>query len=249
MNYWGDIDIELIKIITYRFQKDWLTLSIFILLGFILAHMGFEQDKESYLSFLNTVAGVVATLIGFIGIFVVYRLQNITNIRDNYAYQINILKSELKPYENDILITQYNQPDIINRQLDRIKEIITTIDREIDREIDSQSADTKRISILSADRSILKKIEYTLELILKNISLEKSFSMHKDYILFAMCSIFLFVVSIAFSHNNFLNDCCTVIFNNWNYVKMSFTGLLFGLFFIVLKDLASMLTKLLMHES
>jgi|LGVC01.1.fsa_nt_gb hypothetical protein len=230
--------MELIKIITDRFQKDWSTLLIFILLGCLLACMKFELDKESYLSFLQTAAGVVAALIGFIGIFFVYKLQNIIDITKYYMGQINILKSELKIYKNNILIIQ-PQPDKINKQLDEIKRIIEQLD---------QTGHQSVVDIKLSDRTILVEIEYILKLILKNIDLEKSFSLHKESILFAMCCIFLFVISIAFNQLNFLNDSCTMIFNIWKYVKMPFTGLLFGLFFIVMMDLASMLTNLLVVD-
>jgi hypothetical protein len=154
--------MELIKIITDRFQKDWATLLIFILLGCLLACMKFELDKESYLSFLQTAAGVVAALIGFIGIFFVYKLQNIIDITKYYMGQINILKSELKIYKNNILIIQ-PQPDKINKQLDEIKRIIEQLD---------QTGHQSVVDIKLSDRTILVEIEYILKLILKNIDLE-----------------------------------------------------------------------------
>ncbi len=227
----------MIDIVTAKCKTNWFDIVAFVFLGFFLALIGFDLDKESYLSLFNTTATIVAALIGFIGIFVVYKLQNILDIRKYYINRISLLKNELKIYKNNILIIQY-QPDRINSQLDEVKRIIG----ELDYRIDSQRADAYHIS----DRQILKEIEYTLGLILENIDLEKGFSPHKDSFLFAISSILLFSIPIAFNHINFLDDSYVMIFDYWRFVKMPFAGLLFGLFFIVLKDLSNMLKNYFM---
>ena len=242
--------MNIIKIVTNKVQKNWLLILIFILLGFILACLGFELDKESYSSIFITAAGTVASLIGFIGIFVVYKLQNIRDIRKYHINNISILKNELKIYGNNILIAKY-KPDEINTQLIEIERIIGELDYEIEfrsRQIDPTSY-RPEISYMTSDLHILNQIKYNLELILENIDLEKKIDPHKDSFLFAIYSIFLFTIALAFNNIHFLNDNYVIIFDHWRYVKMPFMGLLFGLFFIVLKDLARMLTKLFLEYS
>lgn len=237
--------MKIIMIIIDRVLKNGWLILIFILLGFILACMGFELDKESYSSIFITAAGTVASLIGFIGIFIVYKLQNIRDIRKYYINNISILKNKLKIYKNNILIVKY-KPDEINTQLNEIKRIIDKLDSDIEillKKSDSESL-RPRIPDMTSDSHILNQIKYNLELILENIDLEKKIDPHKDSILFAIYSIFLFMIALAFNNIHFLNDNYIIVFDHWRYVKMPFMGLLFGLFFIVLKDLARMLTKL-----
>lgn len=237
--------MKIIMIIIDRVLKNGWLILIFILLGFILACMGFELDKESYSSIFITAAGTVASLIGFIGIFIVYKFQNIRDIRKYHINNISILKNELKNYKNNILIVNY-KPDEINRQLIETKRIIGKLDSEI--EIQSKKTDETsfrpRTPDMISDFQILNQIQYNLELILENIDLEKKIDPHKDSFLFAIYSIFLFMIALAFNNIHFLNDNYIIVFDHWRYVKMPFMGLLFGFFFIVLKDLARMLTKL-----
>lgn len=232
------INLKIIRIITNRFKKNWLSLLIFILFGFTLSSMGFELNKESYSSIFRTAASVVATLIGFIGIFAVYKLQNILDIKKHHINRIGTLKTELKIYKNNISIIQY-EPDKIDLQLGDIKRIIEVLEIQIN----SKTTSVDRISDLISDNQILKEIKYILELILENIDLQKEFNPHRDSFLFAIFSIFLFMIPLAFHNVHFLNNNYMIIFDNWRFLKMPFTGLFFGLFFIVLKDLASMLTE------
>ncbi len=228
--------MEMFSILINKIKKNWSILFIFTFLGFFLALMGFNLDKESYLYLFSTVATIVATLIGFIGIFVVYKLQNIQNNRSYYIDNVNNLKNKIKIYK--FLLIEYQQ-DKIERQLTEINRWIEVLGRKID----SGVANSHEVT----ERQTAEEIKYNLELIRDNIKLEIQFSPDKDSFLVAIYGIFFFMIPIALNHINFSNPKYMLIFNNWEFmiVKMSFTWLLFGLFFIILKDLTNMLKQFL----
>lgn len=123
--------VKIIKIVTSKIQKNWMFILIFMFLGFVLACMGFELDDKSYLSMCVTAMTTVASLIGFLGIFVIYKLQNFHNLKNYHIDIINKLKDELKEYKGSILIVQYKS-GIINEQLAKIESTIETLNENIE---------------------------------------------------------------------------------------------------------------------
>lgn len=228
--------MEIFSILFNKIKTNFSILFIFTFFGFFLALMGFDLDKESYLSLFSTAATIVATLIGFIGIFVVYKLQNLQNTRSYYIDNVNNLKNKIKIYK--FLLIEYKQ--------NKIEVQLTEINRwieELGRKIDSGVANDNEVT----ERQTAEEIKYNLELIRDNINLEIHFSPEKDSFLVAIYGIFFFMIPIALNHINISNPRYILIFNNWEFimVKMSFTWLLFGLFFIILKDLTNMLKQFL----
>lgn len=232
--------VEIIKIVTSRVQKNRMFILIFMFLGFVLASMGFEMDDKSYSSMCITAMTTVASLIGFLGIFVIYKLQNLHDIKNYHVNNINKLKNELKIYKGNILIVQY-QSDIINKQLAEIRRTIKTLNEKIEflRNV-SDPTSYGSITDLMSDDQKLKEIQYNLELIM---NLNKNFNLHVDSFLFAIFSIFLFMIPLVFNNIHFFDNSYIIFFDNWRFLKMPFVGLLLALFFLVLKDLANMLTE------
>lgn len=149
-------------VISDKLKTNWLTITIFIIFGLLLAFLEFDFDKESYNTLFSTMATIILALVGFIGIFFVLLLE-IKSILEN-------LKEERK-------------------------------------------------------------------------KLGKYLNCFKDTFLFAIFSILLFMIPIALNHINFSNDNYSTVFKYRSFFKMFFTGFLFGLFFIILKDSAFILKK------
>ncbi|MCZ7402667.1 MAG: hypothetical protein O8C61_10640 [Candidatus Methanoperedens sp.] len=244
MNENKDLQGTIINLVIKKCKENWFTFLIFLLLGFFFAIIGFDLDKESSLSLFNATATIISTLIGFIGIFVSYRIQNIFELRKFYIGKVDKLKGDLK--RATILIIQYEKPEIIKSTQSDIKRQITDFDNEFKHlvnNLDSPPNDFQKqaLEIIPKERNILKEIDYTLELINNNLNLDAHFNPYKDYFIFAICGIFIFMIPIAFNHINFSNDNYLIFFNYWKYIKMPLVGLFIGMFYIILRDLANML--------
>lgn len=223
---------QFVNVVTDKIKINWLIITIFILIGITFKFIGFDVDKESYLTLFSTISTIMVALIGFIGIFFVYLLQNIRDKIFYYINDIDRLKIRLKIYS--VLIKEY-QPQKINVQLDEIKRQIKQIDFKIDH-------NTDRPEDIN-ERQVLTEIEYSLNLILKYMKLEPILTPYKDAFLFTIFNIFLLAVSIAFNHINLSNEDYAIILNYGKFLKMPFIGFIFGLYFIILRDITNILEK------
>ena len=71
---------------------------IFPVLGFILPFFRFELNIDSYSSLFITMATILATLVGFIGIFTVFTLQSNHTNMSYYIKRVDMLKDNLSIY-------------------------------------------------------------------------------------------------------------------------------------------------------
>lgn len=237
--------LEEIEICTYfkcmisdKLKKNRLTIGIFIIFGLLLAFYEFDFDKESYNSLFSTMATIALALIGFTGIFLVLLLETNRDSILDYVADIDRLKKDKLEIYNYIPITKSSNIENINNVL---KYIQTTIDL-LNHEIASSTTNSDIFKIKVKERNTLQEIKSILE----NLKLERNklrdyVSRSKDTFLFAIFSILLFMIPLAFNHVNYSNDSYSMGFNNWRYVKMSFAGFFFGLFFIILQDSALIL--------
>jgi len=164
-----------------------------------------------------------------------------------YFSDLNRLKDKLKIYP---VFIKEPDPEKIKNELKLIKEHIKSLDYEIEGHIKEKKViDREVFNKKVEEKQTLNHIEYILEyLILEHINLERDFEPYKKSFLFAISSIFLFMIPIALNHINFLSDNYIMKyimkFEYWSLVKMFFTGFLFGLFFIILKDSAIILNEI-----
>lgn len=231
-------------IISDKLRSNRIIIFVFVILGLLLAVFGFDLDKDSYNSLFSTMATITLALVGFIGIFFVLLLQHNRDMILYYFADVNRLAGKLT--EAYVSIYEPNTQKI-NTVLDEIKEKIEMLDKEkkVLNESDSTENVKKAIGHKVEDSKTLNEIKYILEeLILKRIKLEHDFEHYKKSFLFAIPSIFLFMIPIALNHINFLSDNYIMKFEYWSLVKMFFTGFLFGLFFIILKDSAIILNEI-----
>ena len=242
MNKNKNFQRKLIDLVIDKLKNNWLILVVFSLFSLILTIIGFDIDKESYISLFNVSATIIAALIGFIGLFVVYRLQTILEMKNYYIKKVEMLKDNLKIHSLQII--QYT-PDKITTQIEEITNQIYRLNRSI--EIESNNG---RILVEESEEvKSLTEIKYILELINSHIDLEQKFTPCKDSFLFAFFGIFVFVIAIASNQINFSYLNYNQIFEHWKFIKMPFTGLLIGIFTIILKDFAIMLENFFTKNS
>ncbi len=242
MNKNKNFQRKLIDLVIDKLKNNWLILVVFSLFSLILTIMGFEIDKESYISLFNASATIIAALIGFIGLFVVYRLQTILDMKNHYIKKVETLADNLEIYSLQII--QYT-PDKVK---DEIGEISNKID-ELERTIKMKSDDGLIPGKESREFRILNEINYILGLIKNHLDLEQKFNPCKDSFLFAFFGIFVFMIAIASNQINISHTNYNIIFEYWKFVKMSFTGLLIGIFVIILRDFAIMLENFFTKDS
>lgn len=213
---------------------------IFTMIGFIFALLRFDFNTKSNISLFVTMATILAALVGFIGIFVVFKLQNIHDMKYYYIKRIDKFKDELKIYP----ITSFpkNEDEIVS-YTNIIKENIQKLNDSIDHKIGSDD--------ITNDQNELKlygEISFLVGQINEKIKDINNFGKYNDSFLFTIVCIFLFTIPIIFDNihilnNNYVYDYFALVFENWRFLEMSLTGFLFGLYFIAFKDLFNMLAN------
>lgn len=233
------MDISIFKLMKNKILSN-IIIFIFPVLGLILAFFKFELNIDSYSSLFITMATILATLVGFIGIFTVFRLQSNHANRSYYVKRVDMLKDKLSIYKISI----------ITYKKDKIPVYITEVEKKI---IESEEY-IKRMTPPSAkdmpqrylesinDQRMLDEIKFYLELI-NDINEKNDFSEYKDSFSFTIFNIFLFTIAIALCKIYFLNDDLIILLNYWRFINMPLTGFLFGLFYISLKDLSNLLKQ------
>lgn len=238
LNKKNDFQVEMSRLIIDKLKTNLSVIIIFLISGILLASLSFDFDKESYNSLFSTIASITIGLIGFVGIFFVFLLQNNRTMILYYFADVNRLKDKLKIYPISI---KEADPEKINLELDLIKQHIEFLDFEIKAE-GTRVLVPNILALKIEERKTLNEAKYILnDLILEHMKLEQDFSPYRKSFLFAISSVFLFMIPLAFNHVNFLNDSYFPFFDYWIFVKMPFAGFLFGLFFIILKDSAIIL--------
>jgi hypothetical protein len=245
-------------VISDKLKTNWLTITIFIIFGLLLAFLEFDFDKESYNTLFSTMATIILALVGFIGIFFVLLLETNRDSILDYVADVYRLKKEKVKIFDYIPITKSSTIKNIDNILNNIQHHIDVLNQEIEGptnkdhfvEFDNLRSieATKEISEREKERVEERNTLIEIKSILENLKEErkklgKYLNCFKDTFLFAIFSILLFMIPIALNHINFSNDNYSTVFKYRSFFKMFFTGFLFGLFFIILKDSAFILKK------
>lgn len=232
--------VEMSRLIIDKLKTNLYIIIIFLMSGILLASLSLDFDKESINSLFSTIATITIALIGFVGIFFVFLLQNNRTMILYYFADVNRLKDKLKIYPISI---KEADPEKINLELDLIKHHIECLDFEIKAHDEERRVlDAKVLALKIEERKTLNEAKYILnDLILEHVKLEQDFSPYRKSFLFSIFGVFLFMIPLAFNHVNFSNDSYVPFFDYWIFLKMPFAMFLFGLFFIILKDSAIIL--------
>lgn len=234
------MDKEKIGIIIGKIRTEIKIPIIFAIIGFIFAILRFDFNTKSNTSLFVAMATILAALVGFIGIFVVFKLQNIHDMKSYYIKRIDILKDQWKVY----YIPIFPEKDEIAKYEKTIKENLVKLNRDIENGPNHGKDITKHLM----DEKLNLEIEFLSNLVQNKIKEIDAFKDYKNSFLFAIFCIFIFTIPISFGNiyilnNNIIYEKFTFFFVNWRFFEIPFTGILFGFYFIVLKDLMNILTK------
>lgn len=209
---------------------------IFPVLGLILAIFRFELNIDSYSSLFITMATILATLLGFIGIFTVFSLQSNHTKMSYYIKRVDMLKDNLSNYPVSFITYKIEK---IPEYISGVEKNITKTEKSIkfmETQPDIPRGYTKTID----EQKILREIKLYLESI-NEINEKYNFSESKNSFSFTLFNIFLFTIAITFCKIYFLNEDLMWLLNYWRFINMPLTGFLFGLFYISIKDLVNLL--------
>ena len=234
---------ELFKIIIDKIKVNNRIIITFGIFGLILAILDFNLNSKSNFSLFVIMATILTTLLGFIGIIVIFKLQNIQEFKSHYIKRVDKLKDKLKVHKLPGLSYDENK---IPEYIIEINKNITKLDEQIEK---NYSEGLNAIKFVD-DRQLYNEINFYLELISDKINEIKVFGTYRECFLFAFFCIFLFTIPIAFSNISISNNSPIYYYVEFFFIHIRFlnlplTGILFGFYLVSLNDFINILRKFL----
>ena len=237
------MDKELFKIIINKIKVNNRIIITFAIFGLILAILDFNLNPKSNISLFVIMATILTTLLGFIGIIVIFKLKNIQDFKFHYIKRVDKLKDKLEIHKLPGLSYDENK---IPEYIIEINKNITKLDKQIEKNL-SEGLNAKKFV---EDQQLSNEINHYLELISDKINEIKEFGTYRECFLFAFFCIFLFTIPIAFSNICISNNSPIYYYVEFFFIYIRFlnlllTGILFGFYFVSINDFINILRKFL----
>lgn len=247
-----DISKELLEeVSTYKLLYPKIIIVILILLGFSLNLLGFELSKEAYKDVFGALITLFASIVAFIGIFLIFRLENLNN-RRRYAFEhlrnvVTVIGNLVQ--ENNLgdaypfSLIKYEDADSITPE-----NLLTDVDLKL-KENDIITG-TRRITLLHAKFTVDLKVAsqdiHKIDGLIKNVQssiIKESF--RNMLLIIGISIIFLPLGNINIS-SNYFQWFADIIWKPW--LKSIFLMVIIGFSIITLTQVYEAIKSLLRND-